>query len=116
MFVLAIAPRLEATSIRLERDPVGTRERPWAEPAVARCLLDESVVHPVPSERGDPHDLKPSHNALQRVISALEASSRLANEPIQAERSQRLGIPVHHRASLLDDRTDRCRLNHCPRP
>jgi hypothetical protein len=49
----------EATSIRVERDPVGTRERSWAERAVARCLLYEPVVHPVPSKRGDMHDLKP---------------------------------------------------------
>ena len=42
MFVLAIAPRLEASSIRLERDVVGTRKRPWAEPA----------VHNEPSEFG----------------------------------------------------------------
>jgi hypothetical protein len=49
----------EATSIRVERDLVGTRERTGAEHAVARSLLHVPVVHPVPSKRGDMHDLKP---------------------------------------------------------
>jgi hypothetical protein len=40
MFFLAVAPRFEAASIRLERERVGTKEWPVTEPAVARCVLD----------------------------------------------------------------------------
>jgi hypothetical protein len=42
MFLLAIAPRLESRSIRVEHESVGTEERPSTEPAVARCLLHHS--------------------------------------------------------------------------
>jgi len=45
MFFLAIAPRFEAASIRVEHEPVGTEERPSTEPAVARCLLHHAMVH-----------------------------------------------------------------------
>jgi len=40
MFILAIAPRFEAASIRLEHEHVGTKEWPVTEPAVARCVLN----------------------------------------------------------------------------
>ena len=45
MFFLAIAPRFESTSIRVEHESVGTEERPWTEPAAARCLLQHAMVH-----------------------------------------------------------------------
>lgn len=45
MFLLAIAPRFESTSIRVEHVPVGAEERPSTEPAVARCLLHHVMVH-----------------------------------------------------------------------
>jgi hypothetical protein len=45
MFIVAVAPRFEAASIRVERELVGTEEGPLNEPAVARCLLDHAVVH-----------------------------------------------------------------------
>ena len=45
MFFLAIAPRFESASIRVEHEPVGTGERPSTEPAVARCLLYHVMVH-----------------------------------------------------------------------
>jgi len=45
MFFLAIAPRFEATSIRVEHETVDTGERPSNEPAVARCLLHNVMVH-----------------------------------------------------------------------
>jgi hypothetical protein len=40
MFFLALALRLEATSIRVQRERGGTKERPVTEPAVARCVFD----------------------------------------------------------------------------
>ncbi len=45
MFFLAIAPRFESASIRVEHESVGTEERPATEPAVARCLLHRAMVH-----------------------------------------------------------------------
>src|SRR5438309_6973873 len=45
MFYLAIAPRFESASIRVEHEPVDTEERPSTEPAVARCLLHHAMVH-----------------------------------------------------------------------
>jgi hypothetical protein len=50
MFFLAAVPRF-ATSIRVEHDPVGTEERPAAEPAIARCLLHHVMVHSARSYR-----------------------------------------------------------------
>ena len=40
MFFWALAPRLEATSIRVHREHVGTKERPVTEPAAAKCVFD----------------------------------------------------------------------------
>jgi len=45
MFFLAIAPRFESTSIRVEHESVGTEEWSSTEPAVARCLLHHAMVH-----------------------------------------------------------------------
>jgi len=49
MSFLAMAPHFDVALIRVDRELVGTAERPLTGPAVARCLLDHPMVHPVPS-------------------------------------------------------------------
>ena len=59
MFFLAIAPRFESTSIRVEHEPAGTGERPSTEPAVARCLLHHVMVHSARLTQGEMHHFQP---------------------------------------------------------
>jgi hypothetical protein len=58
MFFLALAPRLEAASIRLEYERVGTKEWPVAEPAVARCVLDRRWFTRRHPKQGEMHDFQ----------------------------------------------------------
>ena len=55
MFFLAIAPRFESASIRVEHEPVGTEERPLTEPAFARCPLHHVMVHLRDLTQGEMH-------------------------------------------------------------
>ncbi len=58
MLFLAIAPRFEATSIRVQREDVGTKERPLTGPAVARCLLDHRWFTRCRLKQGEMHDFQ----------------------------------------------------------
>jgi hypothetical protein len=76
MFFLAIAPRCEAASLRVEHEPVGTEERPLLGRAVARCLLHHLMVHPAPS-----------YTRRNAACLAVKLRSALAREVAYSQRS-----------------------------
>jgi hypothetical protein len=76
MFFLAIAPRFEAASLRVEHEPVGTEERPLLGPAVARCLIHHVMVH---SAR--------SYTRRNTSFSALKLRSAPARDVAYSQRS-----------------------------
>lgn len=90
MSFLAIAPRFDSASIRVEHEPVGTEERPWTGPAVARCLLQHAMVH---SAR--------SYTRRNAAFSGLKLPSDPAREVTYSQRScshasERPGRKVRH--------------------
>src|SRR5712691_9730112 len=123
MFFLAIAPRFESASIRVEHEPVGTKERPSTEPAVARCLLHHAMVH---SAR--------SYTRRNAAFSALQLPSASAREVAYSYRScshaserdpdakvvlpGRSSSPLNTRVlrtRLLELPNGSLRPHHCPR-
>jgi hypothetical protein len=90
MFFLAIAPRFESTSIRVEHEPASTGERPSTEPAVARCLLHHVMVH---SAR--------SYTRRNASFSALKLPSAPAPDVAYSQRSCGRGSERNPDATVL---------------
>jgi hypothetical protein len=74
-FFLAIAPRFEAASLRVEHELGGTEERPLFGPAVARCLLHHVVIH-----------YARSYTRRNAAFSASKLPSELAREVAYSQR------------------------------
>src|SRR5438309_6729065 len=97
MFFLAIAPRFEAASIRVEHEPIGTEERPSTEPAVARCLLHHAMVHSARSCTRRNTSFSALKLPSDPARDVRTRSGHAATQARERQRSSYLGGPAHPR-------------------